>query len=113
MQSEGDDVRVVLDDLRRLFRVLRETHGEAQKSAGLSAAQLFVLQALADEKKLTVNQLAERTYTHQSSVSVVAAKLAERGLIARVRSTRDARHVEITLTSAGRDALRRAPRAPQ
>jgi len=108
-----EETREILDGLRRLVRVLRESHGEAERLAKLSAAQIFVLQALADARRLTVNELAERTYTHQSSVSAVAAKLAERGLLFRARGKTDARQVELRLTPAGKDALRRAPRAPQ
>ena len=61
----------------------------------------------------TLNELAERTLTHQSSVSVVVSKLVRAGLVARTRADGDGRRVEIKLTEAGRRVLSRAPAAAQ
>jgi DNA-binding MarR family transcriptional regulator len=105
--------RAVLDGLRHVVRTLREASREAERTVGLSAAQLFVLHRLAGGGPLSVNDLAARTFTHQSSVSVVVAKLARRGLVARARAEGDARRLEISLTPAGRAVLSRAPAATQ
>ncbi|HVZ71455.1 MAG TPA: MarR family transcriptional regulator, partial [Polyangia bacterium] len=94
--------RAVLDGVRHLVRTLRESSREAERAVGVSAAQLFVLQRLSGGGPLSVNELAARTLTHQSSVSVVVAKLARRGLVARARAADDARRLEVTLTPAGR-----------
>src|ERR1019366_10714223 len=74
-----------------------------------SRAQLFVLQALAGGRATSLNELAERTHTDQSSVSVVVRRLADRKLVARKASRLDARRVELTLTPAGRRMLARCP----
>ena len=66
--------RQVLDAIRRVVRTLREASRHSEKAAGISAAQLFVLQRLAGTGGLSVNELAARTLTHQSSVSVVVSK---------------------------------------
>jgi DNA-binding MarR family transcriptional regulator len=105
--------RTVLDGIRTIVRALRESSRHAERAVGLSAAQLFVLQRLAGAAPLSLNELAQRTLTHQSSVSVVVAKLAARGLVARTRADADARRLEITLTPAGRAVLARAPSAAQ
>jgi DNA-binding MarR family transcriptional regulator len=107
------DVRESLDALRRIVRELRLSAGAAEKKTGLSGAQLFVLQRLAEKPADTLGDLAERTFTHQSSVSVVVRKLAERGLIERSASDQDARRVTIELSRAGRALLKRAPRVAQ
>jgi DNA-binding MarR family transcriptional regulator len=107
------DVRRVLDSVRRVVRVLRLGSRAAEKQVGLSSAQLFVLQKLAEARGLSVNELAERTHTHQSSVSVVVQRLADRGLVARVRSAKDARQMRISVTPSGRAALRGAPEVSQ
>jgi DNA-binding MarR family transcriptional regulator len=80
---------------------------------GLTGAQLFVLHHLAEAPVLSLNDLAERTKTHQSSVSVVVQRLVDRGLIIRERSGSDARRVELTLTPAARGLLKKAPGAAQ
>ena len=56
-----------------------------------------------------MNELAERTATHQSSVSVVVRRLVDRGFVTRVASTSDRRRVHIALTAAGESLLRGAP----
>src|SRR5262245_40728501 len=44
---EGGDLRAILDGLRRVVQVLRESSRAAERRIGLSSAQLFVLQRLA------------------------------------------------------------------
>src|ERR671938_1731164 len=68
-----------LDAIRRLVRGLRLAARASEREAGLSAAQLFVLQQLAESPAESINELAARTLTHQSSVSVVVRRLVERG----------------------------------
>src|SRR4051794_22052590 len=98
--SKRDDVRAVLDSIRRIVRELRLSSRAAEKHVGLSGAQLFVLQKLAEGGcALSLNELADRTLTHQSSVSVVVQKLAERRLIKTFRSSQDGRRVELSLTA--------------
>jgi DNA-binding MarR family transcriptional regulator len=106
------DVQSVLDGIRRLVQFLRLS-GRAAERAGVSAAQLFVLQKLAEAPALSVNELAARTLTHQSSVSVVVQRLEERGLVARKRAGSDGRRVEVSLTRRGRQSLQRTPDASQ
>jgi DNA-binding MarR family transcriptional regulator len=101
--------RDVLDAIRRIVRSLREASRASERSLGLSAAQVFVLQRLQAAPAHSVNELAERTLTHQSSVSVVVSKLCERGLAVRTPSAADARRIEIALTKQGRALVERAP----
>jgi DNA-binding MarR family transcriptional regulator len=110
---QDDATRIVLDSIRRLVQLLRRSAHVSEKSLGLSSAQLFVLHKLADVKTLSVGDLAERTLTSQSSVSEVVQKLVTGGLVARTRSTRDARSVDLSLTDGGRAVLEKAPAAPQ
>jgi len=111
--GSGNEIRDVLDSFRRIVRLLRLSSREAEREVGLSGAQLFVLQKLSEAKVLSVNDLAERTHTHQSSVSVVAQTLVDKGLVARARAADDARRLELTLTPAAKTLLRKAPGAAQ
>lgn len=113
MPSTDPSVRQSLDAIRRIVQALRLTAREAEKRVGLSAAQLFVLQKLGEAGRLTINELAARTHTHQSSVSVVVQRLARRNLVTRRRSDNDRRAVEAALTPTGRALLERAPQAAQ
>jgi DNA-binding MarR family transcriptional regulator len=102
----------VLDSIRRIVRLLREGSRASEDRVGLSAAQLFVLQKLDPARPLSLTELAARTLTHQSSVSVVVSKLRAQGLVRRAASSTDARRVEISLTAQGRALLERSPEAP-
>ena len=105
--------RDVLDSLRRIVQLLRESSRRAEKYAGVSGAQLFVLEKLAESPGLSLNELAGRTHTHQSSVSTVVTRLVEGGFVRRSQAAADGRRVELTLTPRGRRLIARAPGAAQ
>ena len=107
------DVRGVMDSIRRIVQALRLYDRQAEKRVGLSGAELFVLQKLDVETGTSVNELARRTHTHQSSVSVVTRKLVDKKLVRRMRSKADGRAVELSLTPRGRRILRGTPEAAQ
>jgi len=104
-----DDVSAALDALRSIVRALRLNSHAVEERIGLTGAQLFVLQQLAEGPARSMNELAERTLTHQSSVSVVVSRLAGRGLVTRTPSSADGRRTQIGLSARGRAMLRRAP----
>jgi DNA-binding MarR family transcriptional regulator len=108
-----DSTRSVMDALRRVVRDLRLSARDAERSAGISGAQLFVLQSLVEEPASSLNELAERTLTDQSSVSVVVKRLADSKLVARKPSPIDARRIELSLTAAGKRLLARCPEPTQ
>jgi len=110
---QAGETRTVLDGVRRIVRTLHESSRAAEKTLGLSGAQLFVLQTLADAPGLSLNALAERTHTHQSSVSTVVSRLVERGLVLRAPSADDGRRLELRVSAEGRRLVGRAPDAAQ
>ena len=110
------DTRSALDSIRRVVRALRESSRDTERQVGLSGAQLFVLQALAaaggdgdEARPLSQGELAERTMTHQSSVSVVVRRLVERKLVAQRPSVSDARRLDLTVTARGQALANKAP----
>jgi DNA-binding MarR family transcriptional regulator len=107
------DVRAVLDGVRRIVQSLRASSRWAEKHVGMSGAQLFVLQKLEEAPAQSLNALAERTHTHQSSVSTIVARLVERGLVTRTQSREDGRTIELGLSPSGRRLVARAPDAAQ
>jgi len=98
-----------MNAVRSIVRALRLNTRSIEGKLGISLAQLFVLQQLVDKPVESLNELAERTATHQSSVSVVVRRLVDRGFVTRVASTSDRRRVHIALTAAGESLLRGAP----
>lgn len=101
-----------LGAIRRIARELREASREVEARLGLSAAQLFVLHQLRDGGACTIGVLAARTFTHQSSVSVVVARLAQLGLVER-RPGQDRRQVLVSLAPSAQELLARSPEPVQ
>jgi len=107
------ETQEILDAIRRIVRALRISSRFSEKVLGLSSAQLYILQKLGESGGCSINELAERTLTHQSSVSVVVSKLVGQGLAIRRRSRQDARRAEISITPKGLALIRRAPQPIQ
>jgi len=93
-------------------RVLRLNAQRTQSAAGLSAAQLFVLQQLPKDGSLSLNELASRTLTDRSSVAAVVDRLQAKGLADRTVDLADRRRASVQITALGRRRLSRAPEAP-
>lgn len=98
-----------MNAVRSIVRAFRVNTRAIELKMGISLAQLFVLQQLTERSADSLNELAERTATHQSSVSVVVRRLVERGLVSRTSSSSDRRRIEIAVTPAGRALLEDAP----
>jgi DNA-binding MarR family transcriptional regulator len=98
-----------LVSIRRLVRTLRTTAVSVERETGLSTAQTFVLQLLLEAPAESMNELAERTSTDQSSVSVVVSRLEAKGLVARLASATDARRTQVVITDDGTALMQRKP----
>lgn len=104
-----ETAREIMDAFRRIVHALRSSH-RAAGDIELTGAQLFVLVTLgAAASPMGVKELAERSRTDQSTVSVVVGRLVDRGLIKRVSSTVDTRRVELSLTARGRKLQCKTP----
>ena len=98
-----------LDGIRALVGALARSARSVERRTGVTTAQFFVLRQLAERDGLSLGEIAERTLTRQSTVSVVVARLEEHGLVRRDRADDDRRRLELSLTAAGRRLLARAP----
>jgi len=111
-ETPGADQRAiadVMDGIRAVVRALRLNTRAIEKQLGISLAQLWVLQILAERPADSLNELAMATATHQSSVSVVVRRLVDREFVTRTTAHQDKRRVRIELTEAGRALLVKAP----
>ena len=103
----------IIDSIRRLVRLVRLTDQVAQSELGVSGAQLFVMKELGKTPALSLSDLAKRTRTDQSSVSVVVTRLVQSGHVSRDRDPRDGRRLVLNLTKSGRSILQKAPPVAQ
>ena len=111
--AEDHAVERSMNAVRSIVRALRINTRAIESKMGMSLAQLFVLQQLAERSANSLNELAERTATHQSSVSVVVRRLVENGYVSRTTSALDRRRLEIEVTPKGRQLLGDAPTTVQ
>ncbi|MBP1149966.1 MULTISPECIES: MarR family transcriptional regulator [unclassified Methylocaldum] len=98
----------VLVELRRIVQALDLQSKQLQK-AGLTGSQLLVLRALEKRGALTAHQLSRAVSLSQGTITSILDRLELKGQIRRERSAEDKRRLTITLTDAGREALRHAP----
>ena len=107
--ERGEDVGVILDALRSIVRELRLASREAEQRVGVHGAQLHALRQLAESPTMSLTELAERTHTDISSVSVVVSRLVDSGLVTRKSADDDRRRLSLALTARGKALIRRAP----
>jgi len=105
-------VSASVESLRRVLQALRIAARDTLATTGVSAAQLFVLGALADGEAASMSELAHRTMTDRTSVTAVVDRLVGSGLVTKGTSEEDRRRASISITATGRTVLRGAPRPP-
>ncbi len=104
------------DLLIALRQILRATDLQSKRlarEAGVSTAQLLTMQVIDEEPGIAVGAVAKSLNLTQATTTAVVKSLEERGLVRRKRDTQDRRRVLVSLTAAGRRALKRAPQALQ
>jgi DNA-binding MarR family transcriptional regulator len=110
--SDRKTVAASVESIRRVLRALRIAARDTLATAGVSAAQLFVLSALVDGEEASLSDLAQRTMTDRTSVTAVVDRLVQGGLVIKGTSEEDRRRASIRITPKGRTVLRGAPRPP-
>jgi len=94
--------RIIIGATRRHFHTL-------EAACGISGAQIWILSAIANKPGITVSRLSEYLAVHVSTASNMLNKLANAGLIKRLRNDEDRRVVSLHLTKKGQSILKRAP----
>lgn len=79
---------------------------------GITHPQYLVMLALWEHRQLSLNELARLLSQEPSTLSPLVKRLEREGLLARVRSPKDERRLEITLTAAGEALRADAERVP-
>lgn len=98
-----------LGKFRIVVRAAQRHSAAIQKQCGISGAQLWILQEIADAPGLRVGELAERMAIHQTTTSNLLDVLEKRGYVKKSHDEQDQRVVNLLLTPGGVRALRKAP----
>ncbi len=107
------EIADVLDNLRRVFKVVHRYSKRAEKVGGLTGPQVWAMKVLAESSPIRVTDLARRMYLHPSTVVGILDRLEQQGQVTRTRSEKDHRVVTVTLTAKGRETVSKVPRIAQ
>ncbi|MEK6555647.1 MAG: MarR family winged helix-turn-helix transcriptional regulator [Bdellovibrionota bacterium] len=102
-----NQVQSIMDSFRRIVRALRTSSRISESHLGLRTAQVFVLQQLERCEPVSLNELAEKTYSHQSTVSVVVNTLVKKGYVCRKAREGDRRFLVLETTAKGKALLKK------
>jgi DNA-binding MarR family transcriptional regulator len=108
----ADSRHVILSQFRVLIGSLHRSARAVERKTGITNAQIWLLRQLEGVDGLSVNDLAARARTSQSTASILAKRLVERGFVSRAKSETDGRSTILSITAAGRRIVRKAPAPP-
>ena len=107
------EIADVLDNLRRVFKVVHRYSKRAEKVGGMTGPQVWAMKVLAESAPIRVTDLARRMYLHPSTVVGILDRLEQQTLVTRTRSKKDHRVVTISLTAKGRETVAKVPQIAQ
>ena len=99
----------VLQRFRVVIRTAQRHSQWIERQSGVTGAQLWAMQELAEKPGLRVGELAKMMALHQSTASNMIDKLETSGLIRKERTAADQRVVRLYLTDTGMELLERSP----
>jgi DNA-binding MarR family transcriptional regulator len=102
-------MKEVIFSIRRLMQAGEMYTKELGKKYQVSAPQLYCLLTLNDHGPLPPSQIARYILVKSSTVTGIVDRLEQKGLVRRVRNSRDRRVINIELTDKGRALAGNAP----
>lgn len=112
-QKPLDRIDESLIALRRILRATELYERDLAAAAGVTPAQLRVLQIVDEKRDPTPKVLATQMGVSQATVTVLVDKLVARGMVERRSVERDRRQTSVVLTELGDRTLDDAPDALQ
>lgn len=94
--------------MHRALQLALDIYAEEVGPGGLTQRQFAVLEAVSAKSGLTQTDLVKATGIDRSTLADLVARMTAKGLLARARSTIDARAKAVTLGAAGAEALEAA-----
>lgn len=109
MESAPDTETMIVAAIRRIVRAIDLHSRRLYESAGLTAPQIAVLQAIGRLEPAAVGVIAREARISAATTTGILDRLEKRQLIGRKRGADDRRTVEVELTPLGRETLVGAP----
>lgn len=99
----------VLTALRRITRAIYLHSKQLERQVGLTVPQILVLQAINENERPSVSDIARQVSLSQATVTSVINRLVKKDLVVRERSTSDRRKVRACLTESAVEVLENVP----
>ncbi len=111
-RSSAEARQAILGRIRVLVSQMHRSARAVEQKTGITNAQLYLLRQLDGVDGLSVNDLAARARTSQSTASILAKRLFTAGLVTRAQSSTDGRSTILSLSPSGKRILKKAPPPP-
>jgi DNA-binding MarR family transcriptional regulator len=98
-----------LHAIRKILRAAEQSERRVARATGLTPSQVLVLEEVNMGEDVTPSEVAVALQLSQASITNIADRLEELGLLTRRRGERDKRQVRLKLTEQGRRMLAEAP----
>jgi len=102
-------IREIIYSIRRLMQAGELYNKELNKIYNVSSAQLNCLLALYENGPLSPSQIAKQILVNSSTVTGIIDRLEQKGLVKRLRISKDRRVITIELTKNGKVLAENAP----
>jgi DNA-binding MarR family transcriptional regulator len=109
VEGPPDPVKEIIYQIRRLIQARELYTKELNKKYSITAAQLNCLLALHESGPLPLSHIAKLIMVKSSTVTGIIDRLEQKGLVERIRTSRDRRVITIQLTEAGTRLANNAP----
>lgn len=98
-------IKNILLSLRELRKETHTLLEEQSKKYQLSMTQIFALDMIRQNPKLSLRELAKKVNLSPSTTSEVVEKMVKAGLVEREQSKKNRRRIELSLSNKGLDTL--------
>jgi len=105
-QKKMYDLTLAVNKLSRLFTDYVQQEMLKSGQMDFHPTSAFVLIPLLEKEGITLSELAKKLHMKAPTITVIANRLEERGLIRRERGKSDRRNVQVYLTKNGKQTAR-------
>lgn len=113
MRNNVDPIPKIVSGLRHIARELSVHSKFIQDNYNITVPQLVCLREISDNEPISLGKLTRSLHLNNSTVTGIIDRLEKRGLVRRVRQSRDRRQIHVEVTGEGRRFITQAPKPLQ
>ncbi|MCC3859932.1 MarR family winged helix-turn-helix transcriptional regulator [Pseudemcibacter aquimaris] len=102
MSTDTINIKLVIDEIRHCFNVLKFTADELHSDIGVNASARAVMETLYPDNAITVPDIARSKSVSRQHIQVIVNNLSQHGLVNSDNNPKDKRTFLISLSKLGR-----------